>query len=86
MLNEKNPLWFCGFDPAEIREYLSQYSLHLIEDVGHEEYLERYIKPKGRDLAVMEIERTVLAEVVHLSEETSLVFPTLEGVVQGTAE
>ncbi len=46
-----------------MHEYLSKYSLSLIEDVGHEEYLERYIKPKGRDLTVMEIERTVLAEV-----------------------
>jgi len=63
MLKKKNPLWFCGFDPAEMHEYLSKYSLSLIEDVGHEEYLERYIKPKSRDLAVMEIERTVLAEV-----------------------
>jgi len=63
MLKKKNPLWFCGFNPAEMHEYLSKYSLYLIEDVGHEEYLERYIKPKGRDLTVMEIERTVLAEV-----------------------
>jgi len=62
-LNKKNPLWFCGFDPAEMHEYLSKYSLSLIEDVGHEEYLERYIKPKGRDLTVFEIERTVLADV-----------------------
>ena len=62
-LKKKNPLWFCGFDPAEMHEYLSKYSLSLIEDVGHEEYLERYIKPKGRDLTVMEIERTVLAAV-----------------------
>ncbi len=62
-LKKKNPLWFCGFDPAEMREYLSKYSLSLIEDVGYEEYLERYIKPKGRDLTVMEIERTVLAAV-----------------------
>ncbi len=63
MLNKKNPLWFCGFDAAEMHEYLLEYSLYLIEDVGHEEYLERYIKPKSRDLTVMEIERTVLAEV-----------------------
>ncbi len=62
-LKKKNPLWFCGFDPAGMHEYLSKYSLYPIEDVGHEEYLERYIEPKGRDLAVMEIERTVLAEV-----------------------
>ncbi len=62
-LKKKNPLWFCGFEPAEMHEYLSKYSLSLIEDVGHEEYLERYIKPKGRDLTVFEIERTVLAAV-----------------------
>ncbi|MFC1967963.1 class I SAM-dependent methyltransferase [Chloroflexota bacterium] len=60
-LKRKSPLWFCGFDPAEMHEYLSENSLYLIEDVGHEEYLERYIKPKGRDLTVFEIERTVLA-------------------------
>jgi len=62
-LNEKKPLWFCGFEPAEMHEYLSKFPLYLIEDVGHEEYLERYIKPKGRDLTVFEIERAVLAEV-----------------------
>jgi len=62
-LKKKKPLWFCGFEPAEMPEYLSKYSLHLIEDVGQAEYLERYIKPRGRDLTVMEIERTVLAEV-----------------------
>ncbi len=63
MLKKKNPLWFCGFEPAEMYEYLSKYSLYLIEDVGHEEFLERYMKPRGRDLTVMEIERMVLAEV-----------------------
>ena len=60
---KKTPLWLCGFEPAEIHEYLSKYSLSLIEDVGSEEFIERYIKPKGRDLTVMEIERTVLAKV-----------------------
>ncbi|MFC1933393.1 class I SAM-dependent methyltransferase [Chloroflexota bacterium] len=63
VLNNKNPLWFCGFEPTEIHEYLLKFSLSLIEDVGSEEFVERYIKPKGRDLTVMEIERTVLAEV-----------------------
>lgn len=62
-LNKKKPLWVCGFNPAEMPQYLSKYSLHIIEDIGHEECLERYMKPKGRDLTVMEIERAVLAEV-----------------------
>lgn len=63
MVKKKNPLFVCGFDPAGMYEYLSKYSLSLVEDIGHEEFHERYVKPKGRDLAVMEIERTVLAEV-----------------------
>ena len=63
VLKKKNPLWFCGFEPAEMPDYLAKYSLCLIEDVGHEEYTERYIKPKGRDLSVFEIERAVLTEV-----------------------
>jgi len=62
-LNKKKPLWFCGFEPAEMQEYLLKLSLHIIEDVGYEEYLERYIKPKGRNLTVFEIERAVLAAV-----------------------
>jgi methyltransferase (TIGR00027 family) len=58
-----NPLWSSGFDPAGMHDYLSGFSLDLIEDVGHEEYLERYIRPRNRDLHVFEIERTILAEV-----------------------
>ena len=29
MLKKKNPLWFCGFDPAGISAYLSKYSLYI---------------------------------------------------------
>jgi methyltransferase (TIGR00027 family) len=62
-LNKKKPLWFCGFEPAGMADYLSKFSLLVIEDVGHEECLERYFRPRGRDLKVMEIEHGVLAEV-----------------------
>ena len=63
MMKRKNPLWLCGFAPAEMHEYLSKYNLSLVEDIGSEEFLERYIKPVGRNIKVMDIERTVLAEV-----------------------
>ena len=62
-IHKLNPLWSSGFDPAGMQDYLSGFSLDLIEDVGCEEYLERYIRPRNRDLNVFEIERTVLAEV-----------------------
>ena len=62
-VHKLNTLWFSGFDPAGMPHYLSGFSLDLIEDVGREEYLERYIRPRNRDLNVFEIERTVLAKV-----------------------
>jgi methyltransferase (TIGR00027 family) len=62
-LKKKDPLWLSGFDPAGMPEFVSRFSLHLIEDVGHEEHMERYIRLVGRDLSVFEIERIVLAEV-----------------------
>jgi methyltransferase (TIGR00027 family) len=62
-MKKKDPLWLSGFDPAGMPEFLTRFSLHLIEDAGHEEYMERYIRPSGRDLTVFEIERIVLAEV-----------------------
>jgi len=62
-INKDNPIWLCGFNPDGIVEYLSKYSLHVIEDVGHREYLERYLNPRGRYLTAMEIERVVLAEL-----------------------
>jgi len=63
MLNKKNPLWLSDFDPTEMNEYLLKLSLSIIEDIGNKEFMERYIKPGGRDLTVMDIERTVLSEV-----------------------
>ncbi|MBC8387825.1 MAG: hypothetical protein H8E13_07230 [Actinobacteria bacterium] len=37
---KNNPLWVYGLDPTEIGDYLSKYSLSLIEDIGSEEVRE----------------------------------------------
>jgi len=63
MRKKNNPLWIYGLDPAEIDDYLSKYSLSLIEDIGSEEMNERYMKLVNLDLKVFEIERMALAEV-----------------------
>jgi methyltransferase (TIGR00027 family) len=60
---EKFAIWIYGLDPTEIDEYLSKYSLSLIEDIGSEEVQERYMKLVNLDLKVFEIERIALAEV-----------------------
>jgi methyltransferase (TIGR00027 family) len=60
---KSSPLWIYGLDPVDIGNYLSQYSLSLIEDIGSDEVKERYIKLVNLDLEVMKIERIALAEV-----------------------
>ena len=63
MRKKNNPIWIYGLDPADIHNYLSKYSLTLIEDIGKEEVEERYMKSVNLDLKVFEIERIALAEV-----------------------
>ena len=60
---KKNPMWIYGIDPTDIGNYLSGYSLSLIEDIGSEEVQERYMKSVDLDLKVFGIERIALAAV-----------------------
>jgi len=60
---KNNPLWIYGLDSADIGNYLSKYSLSLIEDIGSDEVKERYMKLVNLGLDVLEIERIALAEV-----------------------
>ena len=66
-LKKNNPIFISGFDPADMKDYLSKYSLILIEDIGSVEMQERYSNSVDLDLlkTVKEfnIERFVLAEV-----------------------
>jgi len=62
-IEKRGVKWINGLDPDELRDYLKDYGLNLIEDVGEAEYRQRYLLPIGRDMAVMPIERIVLAEV-----------------------
>lgn len=64
---KNNPLFISGFDPAEMKNYLTKYSLTLIEDIDSVEMQERYSKLVDLDLLKtvkeFDIERFVLAEV-----------------------
>ena len=63
MRKKNNPLWIYGLDPADIGNYLSKYSLSLIEDIGKEEVEKRYMKLVNLNLKILEIERIALAEI-----------------------
>ncbi len=57
-------MFIYGLDPEDINDYLSKYSISLIEDIGRKEVQERYMKLVDLDLKVFEIERIALAKVV----------------------
>ena len=58
------PLIF-GFDPAELPQTLSDRGLKLISDGGATEFQKDYLKPLGRQMAVIDMERVAFAEVMN---------------------
>ena len=55
-------MWHFGLQPTQIDPFIEEYGWKVIEQVGAEEYRQRYLKPLGRTESVMEIERAVVAE------------------------
>jgi len=51
-----------GLDPENVVDFLNPYGWYVVEHLGYEELAERYVKPTGRELASMPIERMVYAE------------------------
>jgi len=60
---KKNNIFKFGLNQADVSNYLSKYSLNVVEDIGHEEFKDRYMKFVDLNLEVSELERIVLAEV-----------------------
>lgn len=42
-LNDLEEKWTFGFEPSELQDYLNQFDMKLIEDLGAAEYRERYL-------------------------------------------
>jgi len=58
----KKQVWQFGMQPSQVAAFIGEYSWKEIEQVGAEEYRQRYLIPLCRTEAVMEIERMVYAE------------------------
>jgi O-methyltransferase involved in polyketide biosynthesis len=55
-------IWLFGLAPDNVAAFLEKYGWRLIEDLGYDELAEKYVKPLGRDLPTMPIERMAYAE------------------------
>jgi len=58
----KDKSWLYGIDPEEVSKLLGRYGWRVLEHLGYDELAERYVKPTGRKLPSMAIERIVYAE------------------------
>ena len=58
----KDKVWHFGFEPNELDSFLGEYGWCMVEHLGYDELAEQYMKPTGRELPFMTIERMVYAE------------------------
>jgi len=58
----KEQIWQFGLAPEKVACFLHGYSWQEVEQAGSQEYTAWYLKPCGRVLSVMKIERAVHAE------------------------
>jgi methyltransferase (TIGR00027 family) len=53
--------WYFGIDPVQLKAFLADRALTLLEDFGAEEHQADLLRPIGRALEVSEIERVAIA-------------------------
>lgn len=57
-------LWHFGLLPDEVAGFLEEYGWRLVEQVGPDELVARYVRPAGRNLSASQIEWSAYAEKV----------------------
>lgn len=58
----KDRIWLFGLDPESVDAFIGDYGWRVAEHLGYDELGDRYVRPTGRKLASLAIERLVLAE------------------------
>jgi methyltransferase (TIGR00027 family) len=61
-MRKTDEVWLYGIDPDNVGKLLAEHGWRVVEELGYDELGERYVKPTGRGLAWIAIERIVLAE------------------------
>jgi len=61
---QRRPVWKYGLPSDEVAEFLSGYGWRLVEQVGPDVLMDRYVGPSGRKLATSQLEWSAYAEKV----------------------
>jgi methyltransferase (TIGR00027 family) len=61
----KDRIWLFGLDPEDVDDFLGGYGWRVLEHLDYEQLADRHVKPTGRTLRSMAIERIVYAEKLN---------------------
>jgi methyltransferase (TIGR00027 family) len=59
---ERRQLWRFGLLPEEVAAFLDEHGWRLIEQLGPEEIVRRYVEPTGRNLTASQVEWSAYAD------------------------
>jgi methyltransferase (TIGR00027 family) len=59
---QRHQLWQFGLEPDEVAGFIGDYGWRLVEQAGPEEFVQRYVKPTGRNLPASALEWSAYAE------------------------
>jgi len=60
----KDNIWLFGLEPGKVADFLGGYGWSVIEHIGYDELAEQYVRPTGRSLLSMPVERLVYARKI----------------------
>ena len=58
----KDKIWLFGLNSEEVSYFLDGYGWRVLEHLGYDELTEVYVKPTGRNLESLALERVVYTE------------------------
>jgi methyltransferase (TIGR00027 family) len=63
-VRRRRQLWHFGLLPEHVAEFVAEFGWRLVQQLGPDELMQRYVLPTGRDLGASQIEWSAHAEKV----------------------
>jgi methyltransferase (TIGR00027 family) len=61
---QRQQLWHFGLQPEEVAAFLAEHGWRLVEQLGPEQIVQRYLEPTGRNLTASQVEWSAYADKV----------------------
>jgi methyltransferase (TIGR00027 family) len=61
---QRQHLWHFGLQPEEVAAFLAEHGWRLVEQLGPEQIVQRYVEPTGRNLTASQVEWSAYADKV----------------------